>query len=288
VAVRDLTTNVLFVDTTTSNTSFTANLNPSRPYRWNVNACNGAVCSGFTTALHFQTPGVIPPTPTNTTPGTVSSPGPVLSTSNVTLDWSASSGATSYGVAVRDLTTNLLVVDTTTSSSFFTVFLNAGRPYRWNVRACNSTGCSGFTTALHFQTPSSGPTISGYSFNKAPVANQNFNGTINGSRFVTGGTQVFFCINGSSTCFLHPSAGVTVNSSTSLSVVNVNLGAGSYQILVQTSPGSSARSTPFTVSTVSIPPTPTNTTPGTVSSRGPVWSSSTVTLDWSAASGATT
>jgi RHS repeat-associated protein len=289
VAVRDLVTNLLVVDSSTSNTSVPVALSPNKPYRWNVNACNSAGCSNFTAVLNFQTPGVIPPIPTNTSPGTTASPGPVLSSSTVTLSWSASSGATSYGVAVRDLVTNLLVVDSSVSNTSVAVALSFGKPYRWNVNACNSTGCSNFTTALHFQTPGSGPTISGYSWNPStPVASQNFGGTVNGTGFIVGSTQVFFCVNGSSTCFQHPSSGVNVINSTTLTVSNVNLGAGSYQVLVQTSAGPSARSTPFSVVTISIPPIPTNTSPGTTTSPGPVLSSSIVTLSWNASAGATT
>jgi hypothetical protein len=54
---------------------------------------------------------------------------------------------------VRDMISNQLVVDTTTSGTFYVAGLSAGRRYRWNVAACNSAGCSSFTTPLYFQTP---------------------------------------------------------------------------------------------------------------------------------------
>ena len=100
-----------------------------------------------------------PPTPINPSPGTTSSPGPLMSSSSVTLSWNASSGATTYGVGVRDMSTNVLVVDTNTGSTSYTAHLTAGKPYRWNVNACNSTGCSSFTTVLYFQTPSAAPGV---------------------------------------------------------------------------------------------------------------------------------
>src|ERR1700746_1799240 len=86
----------------------------------------------FLPAGAFSAATAAPLTPTNPSPGTTTSPGPVLSSRTVTLSWSASTGATSYGVAVRDLVTNLLVVDTTTSNTSFTVTLSAGKPYRWS------------------------------------------------------------------------------------------------------------------------------------------------------------
>jgi hypothetical protein len=60
---------------------------------------------------------------------------------------------TYYSFGVRDLTTNVLVVDTTTSGTSYMAALSPGRPYRWNVAACNATGCSSYTTPLYFKTP---------------------------------------------------------------------------------------------------------------------------------------
>src|SRR5438309_1381709 len=117
-----------------------------------VHTC--AVSTAYTTALYFQTPGggvTAPSTPTNTSPGSSVGPGPVMGSSTVTMSWSAPSGATSYSFGVRDMITNQLVVDTTTSNTFYTANLSAGGQYRWNVSACNSAGCSAYTTALYFQ-----------------------------------------------------------------------------------------------------------------------------------------
>lgn len=58
------------------------------------------------------------------------------------------------------------------------------------------------------------------------------------------GTQVFFCVSGTGTCYQHPSAGMTVNNP---SVNNVNLSSGSWQMYVRTSAGLSARAAAFTV-----------------------------------------
>ncbi|HEY3566321.1 MAG TPA: CHAP domain-containing protein [Thermoanaerobaculia bacterium] len=153
LGVRDLTTNALVVDTTTTGTSYAAALSPGRPYRWNVAACNATGCSSYTTPLYFQTPSSVPVMPGSTSPGSTTSPGPVLASATVQLSWGSSSGATYYSLGVRDLTTNALVVDTTTSGTSYTAALSPGRPYRWNVAACNATGCSSYTTPLYFQTP---------------------------------------------------------------------------------------------------------------------------------------
>ena len=99
----------------------------------------------------------VPFTPTNPTPGTAGSPGPALPGTSVTLSWGASSGATYYSVAVRDMVNNVLVVNTTTASTSYPASLIAGGQYRWNVAACNATDCSSFTTALYFQMEAVGP-----------------------------------------------------------------------------------------------------------------------------------
>jgi len=153
-----MTTNALVVDASPTGTSYTASLTAGRQYRWNVAACNASGCSSYTTVLYFQTPTPIvatpiPATPTGTSPGSTSSPGPTQSSSTVTLSWGGVSGVTYYGLGVRDMTTNALVVDASPTGTSYTASLTAGRQYRWNVAACNSAGCSGYTTPLYFRTP---------------------------------------------------------------------------------------------------------------------------------------
>lgn len=70
----------------------------------------------------------------------------------VTLSWGASSGATYYSLGVRDVASGALVVDTNVSGTSYSANLTAGKQYRWNVAACNSTGCSAYTTVVYFQT----------------------------------------------------------------------------------------------------------------------------------------
>ncbi|WP_201245704.1 DUF1566 domain-containing protein [Halochromatium salexigens] len=96
---------------------------------------------------------VLPLSPANTQPGTEKDPGPILSSTTVTLNWSGSSGANYYEVGVRDMTSNLLVVNITTTTTSLPVNLSPDRNYRWNVAACNSVGCSSYTPRLYFQTP---------------------------------------------------------------------------------------------------------------------------------------
>jgi hypothetical protein len=65
-----------------------------------------------------------------------------------------SSGATRYDLGVTDIAAGVLVVDNTNvTGTSLTVTLSAGKQYRWNLRACNSAGCSSFTTLRYFRTP---------------------------------------------------------------------------------------------------------------------------------------
>src|SRR5205085_4920605 len=134
-----------------------------------------------------------------------------------------------------------VTVNSSTSLSVSNVNLGAGS---YQIYVQTSAGQSARSSAFTVQ--NGPPTISGYTWNTTPRANQPFSGTITGTGFISG-IQVWFCVNGSSTCYQQPSAGVSLNSLTCLSVTNVNFSSGSWQIYVQTSAGQSARSSAFTV-----------------------------------------
>jgi hypothetical protein len=148
----------------------------------------------------------------------------------------------------------------------FIIGTNAGTATgRFVITFKGSSGNLEHTTQVELIINSAMPTISGYTWNTPPKANQSFGGTITGTNFAGGGgTQVWFCVSGTSTCYQH--TGVNVSNSTSLTISNVNLGAGAWQFYVKTAAGQSARSAAFTVqSAVPQPPTVTgyswNTTP---------------------------
>ena len=132
-----------------------------------------------------------PAMPPGTSPGTVASPGPVQASSSVRLQWGAVSNITYYGVGVRDLVTNSLVVSTTTTTPSYAVSLVPGRPYRWNVAACNASGCSAYTTALYFQTPAPAKTLSSVAVLCPSSLNEGTSGNCSATaRFSDNTTQV--------------------------------------------------------------------------------------------------
>ena len=95
-----------------------------------------------------------PMVPANPAPGGPGAPGTMMSATSVALRWAAVAGADSYDLGVRDTATNRLVIDTQPRSTSYTARLVAGGQYRWNVRACNTAGCSAFTSPLYFAIPS--------------------------------------------------------------------------------------------------------------------------------------
>lgn len=95
---------------------------------------------------------------------------------------------------------------------------------------------------------SSVPVIASFSWSPStPLAGNTFSGTVKGSNFVIGATQVFFCQLGGSSCLLVPAESISVESQSSLSLTNVTLESGSWQFYLQTAVGNSARSASFTV-----------------------------------------
>jgi hypothetical protein len=121
----------------------------AQSYTQNVTFTGGAGAPRTMTGTGIVT---VPATPTNPNPGSLSSPGPTIPSNTVTLSWNASTGATYYGLGVRDIASGVLVVSTNVKGISYVASLSAGKQYRWNVAACNNAGCSSYTTVLYFRT----------------------------------------------------------------------------------------------------------------------------------------
>lgn len=92
------------------------------------------------------------------------------------------------------------------------------------------------------------PTITTFALSPAaPQASAPFGGTVTGTNLVTGATQVWFCVDGTATCTAAPASAINVTSPTSLTMSGITLGAGIWQLYLQTPAGASNRSTTFTV-----------------------------------------
>lgn len=102
--------------------------------------------------LADTTAGTMPDMPADTWPGSPEGPGVMFDAATVTMNWSAVTGATEYTVSVRDMMSRQLVIDTTTTRTTHSAALPTAGVFRWNVAACNSAGCSGYTKPLYFRT----------------------------------------------------------------------------------------------------------------------------------------
>ncbi|MEZ5489883.1 MAG: fibronectin type III domain-containing protein [Gammaproteobacteria bacterium] len=95
----------------------------------------------------------IPSLPTVATPGSLTPPGPKLSSIIPMLDWEPVPEAEYYRVVLKDLLTEQTTADTMLYG--FTEFtappLALERSYSWIVQACNSAGCSEFSRPRYFR-----------------------------------------------------------------------------------------------------------------------------------------
>lgn len=169
VYIRDMVSNTLVLnnDCATTGTSYTVPagiLSNNGQYRWDIQAndnCSLTCVSNYSSPLYFQvqTCALSASTPTLISPGTGTPPGQIIATTTPTLSWNAVSGAVNYGVYVRDLTTNTLVVnnDCATTGTSYTVpsgMLTNNDQFRWNVKAndnCSLTCVSNYSSDLYFE-----------------------------------------------------------------------------------------------------------------------------------------
>jgi hypothetical protein len=126
---------------------------------WNVRLVNGTVTGPPSVYLYFQTPAVISlPAPVVATPGSTTSPGPVLTTTAPTFTWHAVTGVTfsTYQLNLEDLTASKFasyqIANTATNFTLPTA-LTAGDKYVWNLRLVDGSVSGPPSTYLYFQAP---------------------------------------------------------------------------------------------------------------------------------------
>lgn len=139
----DSSTATLYAGSATSY-SHTATTTVGLVYTYRVKACNSTGCSGWSAPV--STTVVAPPVPA--TP-TLTAPGGVSSGSAINVSWSAVSGTTYYQLLGDAGTTasTLRYQGTSRSYSISTAMNRRDSYYTVSVRACNSTGCSGWRSA---------------------------------------------------------------------------------------------------------------------------------------------
>lgn len=125
--------------------------------RWQIHWSDGIEGWSAEDFLQVIVVDEVPLPPTLIAPGSLTSPGPEISTLTPTMQWNAATGATGYGLYIRNLETNVLVYDNdflpdSTSLTLPSGVLEWGHSYRWNMRARNGFGYSEFSMRFYFHT----------------------------------------------------------------------------------------------------------------------------------------
>ncbi len=126
--------------TTVQNTSATSRSESglgSGTYSYRVRACNASGCSGWTASKTVTV--TLPPA----TPSAIGAPS-TDSDGAFSLSWGSSSGATSYTLQRRIGSGSWSTIQNTSATSRSESGLGSGT-YSYRVRACNASGCSGWT-----------------------------------------------------------------------------------------------------------------------------------------------
>ena len=137
---------------------------------------------------------------------------------------------------------------TSTTATLDRIVLSEGR---WQVQVRTPVGLSNRTAPFSVAPRSaeqSPPTILSYTWNPdRPLANQPFTGTITGTGFVPGATQLYFCVAGTDNCTPHPLERTITTQENSLQVTHLVLPSANWEFFLQTPRGSSHRSASFPV-----------------------------------------
>ncbi len=230
-------------------------------------ACGLAACgggggggSGPTT----PTPPVTPVTltaPVNLAPGTLVAPYPTLLGWSGQLSWSAVSGATSYKVAVRDLASNTLAVDSSPTTNALAVNLSSAtaKQYSWTVAACNADGCSPASSTAFFNTEPA-PAVPGVPTNPVPGDAGGF--PVQASSSISFGWDATPGAASYTVLVTTVATGAVNRSSVTANNLKLDLSAAtqySWTVQACNSSGCSANTAALTFTTSSAPPVPATT-----------------------------
>ncbi len=251
--------------TSYSDTGLTASTN----YSYRVDATNAAGTSGFsnTTTGTTSAAGSPPAAPTNLANS-------VISSSQIKLTWTASTGATGYVVqrCAGASCTSFAQIGTATTTSYSDTGLTASTNYSYRVDATNAAGTSGFSNTTTGTTTVALPTAPSNLANSV-ISSSKINLTWTASTSGATGYTVQRCQGASCTSFAQIGTSTTTNySDTGLSAST----SYSYRVDATNTAGASgfSNTTTGTTSAAAQPPT----TPGRLSATA--GSSTQINLSW--------
>jgi fibronectin type 3 domain-containing protein len=261
------------VGTSTTSGYSDTGLTASTSYTYRVDATNAAGSSSFsnTTTGTTTAAGTPPSAPTNLANS-------VISSSQINLTWTASTGATGYMIqrCAGASCTSFAQVGTSTTASYSNTGLTASTSYSYRVDATNAVGSSGFSNTTTGTTTAALPTAPSNLANSV-ISSSQINLTWTASTGATG-YVIQRCAGASCTSFAQ------VGTSTTASYSNTGLTAStsySYRVDATNAVGSSGFSNTTTgTTTAALPTAPSNL-------ANSVISSSQINLTWNASTGAT-
>ena len=138
---------LVYADSGTSTTD--TGLDSDAQYYYWLKACNDAGCSGFSSSANATTNVAIPNTPSSISAS-------VNGSSSITISWSSVTGATDYQLYrnTSSSSSSASLVSTYSSTSATDSGLASGTKYYYWVKACNSAGCSSFSSYANATTDS--------------------------------------------------------------------------------------------------------------------------------------
>ena len=267
-------------------------------YVWNMRASNTAGFGAYSAQYYFVEQAAVPGTPVPISPGSSSSPGPTLTTLSPTFSWSVVTGATGYGVYVKDVASGVLVYNNDSVGNITTLVLPsgtlvAGHSYVWNMRASNAAGFGAYSTQYYFVEQASVPgtpaPISPGSTSSPGPTLTTLSPTFSWS-VVTGATGYGVYVKDVASGVLVYNND-SVGNITSLVLPSGTLVAGEsyvWNMRASNAAGFGAYSAQYYfVEQATVPGTPAPISPGSTSSPGPTLTTLTPTFAWSAVTGAT-
>ena len=146
-------TSFVQIGTSTTTSYSDTGLTASTSYTYRVDATNTAGSSGFSNTTTGTTTAALPTAPSNLANS-------VISSSQINLTWTASTGATGYVVqrCTGTSCTSFAQIGTSTTTSYSDTGLTASTSYTYRVYATNTAGSSGFSNTTSGTTTATAPT----------------------------------------------------------------------------------------------------------------------------------
>jgi titin len=213
---------------------------------YRVRACNSGGCSGYSNVASDTTFLVPPTAPTSVTATSASS-------TQINVTWSGATGIiANYEVFRKDSNSSYQSVATPTGTSYSDTGLAADTKYFYQIRACNSAGCSGLSPEVSTTTFPPPPSAPG-TLTAGAVSSSQINLTWGAS---TGAVGKYVIERRSSGSY------AVIDSTTSTSYSNTGLNSSTqyfYQVRACNASGCSSYSNEASATTAPVPPSaPTN------------------------------